>query len=74
MAKVKNIIKGNLSKYDIEEITIFENDIALYSGDINKFNNMNKADIHLYSEKIRIDNSNVEKCIKFNNKKLFIFI
>lgn len=74
IGKVKNVIKGNCSKFDIEEITIFENDRALFSGNLESFLNTSEKNLYLYNEKKRIENTDALKCINFNDRKLFIFI
>lgn len=73
--KVKNIIKGYSIKFDIEEITVFDTDeTVIYSGSLDKFMHTKESDGLLWEEWKRILNSDCEKCIKFNNSKLFIFL
>ena len=73
--KIKNIIKGYASKFDIEEITVFDTDeTVIYSGSYEKFMNTKKSDGLLWEEWKRILNSDCKKCINFNNSKLFVFL
>lgn len=74
MSKVLKVINGYKSKYDIEEITFFENDDCLYSDSLEKFLSTSANDTLLFDEKNRILNSECEKVIKLNFSKLFIFI
>lgn len=70
--KVKNVIKGFMSKWDIEELTIIEDEKekVTFSGDIEKF---------LYPKLMRLEadrikNAEVKRILAFNRRKLFIFI
>lgn len=71
--KVKNVIKGFMSKWDIEELTIIEDEKekVTFSGDIERF---------LYTSELmrleadRIKNAEVKRILEFNGRKLFIFI
>lgn len=74
IGKVQNIIKGYCIKFDIEEITFFENDKVLYSGDIERFNSVPYTDDFLFCLKRRILNAECKKCLSFNRKKLFLFL
>ena len=72
--KVKNVIKGYLSKYDIEEITFFEGDECMFSGPYENFNKVHyDTDKYLWEVKEKILNSDCIKCILHNSSKLFIF-
>lgn len=75
MKKVKNVIKGYLSKFDITEVTFFKNDEVEYSGSYESFKEMN-CDKSEYLGKVKSDilESDCIKCINFNDTKLFIFI
>lgn len=73
--KVKNIIKGYASKFNIEEITVFDTDEAVvYSGSYEKFMNIKEEDGFLWEEWKRILNADCKKCVCFNNSKLFVFL
>lgn len=71
--KVKNVIKGFMSKWDIEELTIIEDEKeqVTFSGDIEEF---------LYPSELtwlvadRLRNAEVKRILAFNERKLFIFI
>jgi hypothetical protein len=75
MKKVKNILKGYESQFDIEEITIFDTDEqVIYSGSYENFMNTKEDDTILWEKWKRILNSDCEKCLPFNHSKLFIFL
>ncbi len=75
MKKVKNILKGYETQFDIGEITIFDTDGKVtYSGPYGKFMDTRESDGLLWEEWKRILNSDCEKCIPFNNSKLFVFL
>jgi hypothetical protein len=75
MKKVKNILKGYESKFNIEEITVFDTDSSVrYSGSYEQFMDTKESDGLLWEEWKRILNSDCEKCIPFNNRKLFVFL
>lgn len=74
MSKVKNVIKGNISKFDIIELTIIENYKVLFSGIIENFLNVQEENSILYKEKTRILETECKHSDRFNNKKLFLFI
>ena len=74
IGKVKNILKGNYSKFDIEEITFFEDGRVLFSGSPKQFTKDISESLYLYELRKRIENSEAYKCMNFNNRKLFIFI
>ena len=72
--KVKNVVKGYLSKYDIEEITFFKGDECIYSGTLYNFEKVRyDTDKYLWEVKEKILNSDCIKCILHNSSKLFIF-
>jgi len=72
--KIKNVIKGYLSKYDITAITFFEGDTCIFSGSYDAFNKIHfDTDKYLWEVKERILNSDCSKCILHNTSKLFIF-
>ena len=69
--KVKNVIKGLMQKYELEEINIIEPDRVIYSGPVNGWRET-AIDMVLYKKKI--ETQEVEHKIIFNNRKAFIFI
>lgn len=74
MKKVKNVIKGYRSRFDLEELTIISNEQekVYFSGSLLQWDGV--VDIYLLNQKKEIENSQVLKEINFNNRKLFIFI
>ena len=71
--KVKNVIKGFMSKWDIEELTIIEDEKeqVTFSGDIENFLYTSEL-VWLVADRIR--NAEVKRILTFNERKLFIFI
>lgn len=71
--KVLNVIKGYMSKFDIEELTIIEDDkdSVIFSGDVEKFLHPCET---MQNEAYRIKMSEVKRVLNFNDEKLFIFI
>lgn len=71
--KVLNVIKGYMSKYDIEQVTIIKDDEddVLFSGDVEKFMHPCET-MQNYAYKIK--QAAVKRVLEFNNEKLFIFI
>lgn len=75
MKKVKNVINGYMSQFDIQEITIFDTDETVaFSGSYENFINTKEEDEIFFKEMNRILNADCEKCIPFNHSKLFIFL
>jgi hypothetical protein len=73
--KVKNVLNGYASQFDIEEITIFDTDEhVIYSGSYKAFMETKEEDSILFAEQQRILNAACVKCIPFNQSKLFIFL
>lgn len=71
--KVLNVIKGYMSKFDIEELTIIEDDedSVIFSGDVEKFLHPCET---MQNEEYRIKMTEVKRVLNFNDEKLFIFI
>lgn len=69
--KVKNVVKGLLTQYALEEITILTNDKVIFSGAIEQWK-ATSVDMILY--KREVENSVVQKKLIFNNRKAFLFI
>lgn len=71
--KVKNVIKGIIKEYDLEEISIIslENDRVIYSGTVDGWK-ATSVDMILY--KREVENMEVKKRIMFNYRKAFIFV
>ena len=69
--KVKNVIKGLLQKYALEEITIIDADTIIFSGTIQQWK---ATDVDLILYKREIENREVIHRMMFNGRKAFIFI
>jgi len=69
--KVKDVLKGLQSKYDLQEINIIEPDRVIYSGTLDGWK-ATSVDMILYKKKI--ESQEVEHKIIFNNRKAFLFI
>lgn len=71
--KVLNAIKGYMSKFGIEQVTIIDDDknLVFFSGDVASFLHPCET---MQNEAYRIKMSEVKRVLNFNNKKLFIFI
>lgn len=71
--KVLNVIKGYMSEFDIEELTIIEDEqnLVVFSGDVEKF--LHPCEV-MENEAYRIKMTAIKRVLNFNNKKIFIFI
>lgn len=71
--KVLNVIKGYMSKFDIEEVTIIEDekDSVLFSGDVEKL--LHPCEL-MQNDAYRIKMTEVKRVLNFNDEKLIIFI
>jgi hypothetical protein len=71
--KVKNVIKGLLQEYKLEEITIIQLSAnkVLYSGTVDGWK-ATEVDMILY--KREVENMEVDNRIMFNHKKAFLFV
>ena len=71
--KVKNVIKGLLQQYKLEELNVIslEEDKVIYSGAVDGWK---ATDIDMILYKREIENREVAKRLVFNNRKAFIFI
>lgn len=71
--KVKNVIRGLMKEYDIQEVNIISQveNVVYYSGPMNKWT---ATDVDMILLKKKIDNSEVIDRIIFNRRKAFIFI
>lgn len=71
--KVINVIKGYMSRYDIEEITIIEDnkDSVIFSGDVENF--LHPCEI-MQNDAYKFKMSVAKRVLNFNDVKLFIFI
>lgn len=71
--KVLNVIKGYMSKFDIEQVTIIEDDkgSVIFSGDVEEFLHPCEA---MQNEAYRIKMTETKRVLNFNDEKLFIFI
>ena len=72
MGKLKNIIKGCLQQYDIEEITVISDYKPLYSGSFRDFYTNCDIDMVIYRNEL-LEKEVIEKSI-MNHRKLFVFI
>ena len=70
--KVKNVIRGLLKEYELEEISIITENRVAFSGAPGQWAAATSAYLILYKRKI--ENSEVIKKMIFNNRKAFIFI
>lgn len=71
LMKVKNVIKGMLQKYALEEINIIAEEKVVYSGPVDGWK-ATEVDMILYKK--TIENTEVQKRLIFNNRKAFLFI
>lgn len=69
--KVKNVIKGLLQEYDLQEVTIIGDERIVFSGSPAQWN---FTDIDMILYKKDIENREVIHRMMFNNSKAFIFI
>ena len=69
--KVKNVIKGLLQQYELQEITIIGDDRVIYSGSVDGWK-ATEVDMILY--KRQVENMEVLRRMIFNNRKAFIFV
>lgn len=71
--KVKNVIKGLLQQYKLDEINIIalDEDIVIYSGTVDGWK---VTDVDMIIYKREVENREISKRLIFNNRKAFIFI
>lgn len=69
--KVKNVLKGLLQKYDLQEINIIEPERVIYSGTVDSWK---ATDVDMILYKKKIEETEVADKLIFNNRKAFIFI
>lgn len=69
--KVKNVIKGLMNRYDLEEITIVDSDRICFSGNIDNWRTPDK-DMVFYKRDI-MEREVITKLVH-RNRKAFIFI
>lgn len=69
--KVKNVLKGLIKEYNLQEINIIEPERVIYSGTVDGWK-ATSIDMILYKNKI--EDKEVYNKIIFNNRKAFIFI
>lgn len=71
--KVKNVIKGLLREYKIEEINILSlsDNKAIYSGTVDGWK---ATDVDMILYKKEVENMEVINRILFNRRKAFIFV
>lgn len=71
MAKVKNVLKGLLQEYELEEISIISSDCVVFSGTPGQWK---ATDVDMILYKKQVEDSEIIKKMIFNNRKAFIFI
>ena len=71
--KVKNVLKGLLQQYKLEEINIItlDDDRVVYSGTVDGWK---ATEVEMILYKREVENREVSKRLVFNNRKAFIFI
>ena len=69
--KVKNVIKGLLKEYNLEEINIITPEKVIFSGNYSQWKETS-VDMILYKK--AVENCEVINRMMFNNRKAFIFI
>lgn len=69
--KVKNVLKGLIKQYELQEINIITPTKVIYSGTVFGWTTTT-VDMILYKEKV--ERSEVKNRMIFNNRKAFIFI
>lgn len=70
--KVKNVVKGVQSRYNITEITIIEGHKIHFSGEYNKF--FSECDVTMIIERDKLLEREVEAKYLISNCKLFLFL
>ena len=68
---VKNVLKGLMSKYSLEEINIIQPDKVIYSGSVDGWK-ATSVDMILYKKEI--EKSEVYDRLIFNGRKAFLFV
>ena len=69
--KVKNVIKGLKTRYNLEEINVISSERVIYSGPLNKWVETEPCMIVFKRE---IENKEVTKSLMFNGRKAFLFV
>lgn len=69
---LKNVIKGCMKQYDIEEITIIRGYKPLFSGTYQAF--FSECDITMFRYREELLKSEVVEKTVLNNRKLFAFL
>lgn len=69
--KVKNVLKGLIKEYALEEINIIQPDKVVYSGTVDGWK-ATSVDMILYKKEI--ENCEVYDRLIFNRRKAFLFI
>lgn len=72
IGKLKNVIKGCIQQYDLEEITVICGYKPLYSGSFNGFYSNCDINMVVYRNEL-LEREVIEKAL-MSNKKLFVFI
>ena len=69
--KLKNVLRGLLREYDLEEVNIIGKDKVIFSGSIDAWKETS-VDMILYKK--AVENAEVTNRMIFNNRKAFIFV
>lgn len=69
--KVKNVIKGLASQYNLEAVHIITPERVLFSGDFSKWS---ATSVSMLSFKKEVENLEVIDRLMFNNRAAFIFV
>lgn len=72
IGKLKNVIKGCIKQYELEEITVICGYKPLYSGSFSGFYSNCDISMVVYRNEL-LEKEVIEKSI-LNNKKLFVFL
>lgn len=69
--KVKNVIKGYLAQFKIEELNIISEEKVIFSGALESWK-FTDVDMILYKKKV--ENMEVIRSMLFKDRKIFIFV
>jgi len=71
--RVKNVVRGLLQKYNLEELTIIQlsENKVIYSGPVNGWI---ATDVDMILYKRKVENMEVENRLIFNRRKAFLFV
>lgn len=69
--KVKNVIKGYKSQFNVEEVNIISDEKVIFSGTLNGWD---LTSVNMIDYKKQVENMEVVKSMVFNHRKIFIFV